>query len=247
MSPDYVSDVKQSYTINVYVFKDIPIIMKVAALFSGGKDSVFTIYIAQQYGWDVAHLVTLNSEKQDSWMFHTVNIHLTEKLAETIGIPHIKKITKGEKEEELKDLKEILKKLSIDGVVSGAIASEYQRTRIEKICYERGIKSFTPIWHKKQDLLLRDQIRAGFKIIVVGVFAHGFDESWLGRRIDEQCIDELVKLHKKHGINTAGEGGELETLVIDGPIYKKKLVLDEVSKNWRRDSGVLVVKKAHLE
>ena len=220
--------------------------MKIAALFSGGKDSVFAIYIARQYGWEVKNLITLTSEKQDSWMFHTINIHLTEKLAEIIDIPLIKKNTRGEKEEELEDLKEILKNLNIDGVISGAIASEYQRTRIEKICYNLGIKSFTPLWHKDQELLLREQVNAGFKIVVVGVFAQGFDKSWLGRIIDNEDIDKIVKLHKKHGINTAGEGGEMETIVIDGPIYKKKLILDEVSKEWKRDNGRLIVKKAHI-
>ncbi len=221
--------------------------MKVASLFSGGKDSVFAIYITQQWGWDVTHLITLQPEKRDSWMFHSINIHLTEKLAEAIDIPLIKKQTKGEKEEELEDLKDILKDLKIDGVISGAIASEYQRTRIEKICNELRIKSFTPIWHKNQELILRDQIGAGFKIIIVGVFAHGFDKTWLGKTINEESIDELIKLRKKYSINEAGEGGEFETLVLDGPIFQKKLILDEISKDWKRDSGILKVKKAHLE
>ena len=221
--------------------------MKVAALFSGGKDSVFAIYIAKQWGWDISHLVTIHPKKQDSWMFHSVNIHLTEKLAEAIGIPLIKRQTKGEKEEELKDLKEILKNLNIDGVISGAIASEYQRTRIEKICHELEIKSFAPIWHKNQELILREQINAGFKIIIVGVFAYGFDETWLGKTIDGKTIDAIMQLRKKYAINTAGEGGEFETLTIDGPIFKRKLVLDETSKEWKRDSGILRVNKAHLE
>ncbi|MCK4348531.1 MAG: TIGR00289 family protein [Thermoplasmatales archaeon] len=221
--------------------------MKVAALFSGGKDSVFAIYIAEQWGWDISHLVTIHPKKQDSWMFHSVNIHLTEKLAEAIDIPLIKKQTKGEKEEELKDLKEILKNLNIDGVISGAIASEYQRTRIEKICHELEIKSFAPIWHKNQELILREQINAGFKIIIVGVFAYGFDETWLGKTIDGKTIADLTQLRKKYAINTAGEGGEFETLTIDGPIFKRKLVLDETSKEWKRDSGILRVNKAHLE
>ena len=141
----------------------------------------------------------------------------------------------------------ILSEIEIDGVISGALASEYQRTRIEKVCYDLNIKSFTPIWHKNQELILRNLINAGFKIIVVGVFAQGFDETWLGRSIDESCIDELVKIQKKYGINIAGEGGEFETLVLDGPIFKKKLVLDEVSKEWKRDSGILKVIKSHLE
>lgn len=229
------------------MFKDIPFWMKVAALFSGGKDSVFSVYIAMQHGWDVTHLVTVLPENKDSWMFHSINIHLTDKLAEAMGVPLVKRITIGKKEEELEDLKNILSGLDIDGVISGAIASEYQRTRIEKICYELGIKSFTPIWHKDQELILRDQISAGFKIIVVGIFAQGFDKTWLGKTIDESCIDELVKLQEKYGINIAGEGGEFETLVLDGPLFKKKLVLDEVSKKWKRDSGVFKVKKAHLE
>jgi diphthine-ammonia ligase len=221
--------------------------MKVTALFSGGKDSVFAMYIAQQYGWDVSHLVTMFPEKQDSYMFHSININFTELLAETLGIPLAKKSTKGEKETELLDLKHLLQSLEIDGVVSGAIASEYQRTRIEKICDELGIKSFTPLWHKNQELLIRDQVKAGFRIIVVGVFASGFDETWLGKTIDEDAINDLVHLNKQYGINIAGEGGEFETLVLDGPLFYKKLVIDESVKEWNRDSGIFQVKRAHLE
>jgi diphthine-ammonia ligase len=229
------------------VFKDIPILMNVAALFSGGKDSVFAVYLAEQHGWNLTNLVTIIPENKDSWMYHSVNVHLVDELSEAINIPIVKGITIGEKEDELKDLKEVLSKLDIDGVISGALASEYQRTRIEKICYELNLKSFTPIWHKDQELVLRNQVDAGFKIIITGVFAYGLDETWLGRTIDEKCISELVKLQNKFGFNIAGEGGEFETLVVDGPIFKKRLVLDEVLKEWKRDNGILKVKKSHLE
>jgi ABC transporter with metal-binding/Fe-S-binding domain ATP-binding protein len=221
--------------------------MKVAALFSGGKDSIFAIYIAKLWGWDISHLVTLYPKKNHSWMFHSINIHLTEKLSKSIDISLIKKQTEGKKEEELEDLKEILSNLEIDGVISGAIASEYQRTRIEKICHELGTKSFTPLWHKNQELILREQIKAGFKIIIVGVFANGFNESWLGATIDEKSINELVQLGNKFEINLAGEGGEFETLTLNGPIFKKELVIDDVIKEWKRDNGILVIKKSHLK
>lgn len=221
--------------------------MKVAALFSGGKDSVFAVYIAQQYGWGVSHLVTVLPEKPDSWMFHSINIHHTDLLSQAMNLPLIKRTTNAEKETEMGDLKLLLQDLEIDGVVSGAIASEYQRTRIEKVCDELGLKSFTPLWHKNQELLLRDQVKAGFQCIIVGVFAQGFDQTWLGRVIDEETIDELVHLHKKHGINIAGEGGEYETLVLSGPVFSKRLVIDESEKQMSRDSGVFQVKTAHLQ
>ncbi|RLF40319.1 MAG: TIGR00289 family protein [Thermoplasmata archaeon] len=221
--------------------------MRVAALFSGGKDSVYSIYITKQFGWDITHLVTILPRNKDSWMFHTVNIHLARKVAEAINIPHITRETKGVKEEELDDLKKILEKLEIDGVISGAISSEYQRTRIERVCHNLGLKSFTPIWHKNQTMLLKDQLKAGFKIIIVGVYADGFNETWLARTLDDKTIDEIVSLEEKYGINTAGEGGEYETLTLDGPIFKKKIVLDEYIKHWYRESGYLEVKKIHLE
>ncbi len=221
--------------------------MRVAALFSGGKDSVFAVYITQQYGWEVSHLVSLHPKKPDSWMFHSINIHLTDLQAKSIGIPLVKRVTAAEKEAELEDLTKALQDLEIDGVVSGAIASEYQRTRIEKVCDNLGLKSFSPLWHKNQELLLRDQVKAGFHIIIVGVFAEGFDETWLGRTLDEETIDALVSLQKKHGINIAGEGGEYETLVLSGPMFSKRLVIDESGKEWNRDSGVFQVKQAHLE
>ena len=221
--------------------------MKIAALFSGGKDSIYSIYIASQYGWEITHLVTVKSEQKDSWMFHTVNIDLTEILSKALQIPIIIKETHGQKEKELIDLKNILQNLDIDGVISGAIASEYQRTRIEKICHELKIKSFTPLWHKNQTLLLKEQINAGFKIKIVGAFAHGFDETWLGKTINQTTIKELEKLKEKYSINTAGEGGEYETLVIDGPIYKKHLILEKPKITWKRDNGFIEYEKVKLE
>jgi len=221
--------------------------MKVAALFSGGKDSVFSIYIAKQWGWDITDLVTILPKKKDSWMFHSVNINLTEVLAEALDIKLVCKISEGRKEEELNDLKDLLSSLDIDGVLSGAIASEYQRTRIEKICHDLNIKSFTPLWHKDQTLLLRDQIDAGFIIVIAGVFAYGLDKSFLGKIINEEIYNKLINVKNKYSINTAGEGGEYETVVIDGPIFKKKLVIDKASIEWKRDSGIYKILNSHLE
>ncbi len=221
--------------------------MKVTVLFSGGKDSTFSLFIAQQWGWDITHLVTLIPQNTESWMFHSLNLDLTRLLAESLGIPHVSRRTKGHKEDELADLTALLEPLPIDGVVSGAIASEYQRTRIERVCDRLGLKTFTPLWHKDQGLLLQDQLNAGFSIMVVGVSAEGLTKDWLGRLLDQAALAELQKLHETKGVNIAGEGGEYETIVLDGPILHQRLVIDEQEKHWTRDSGTLVVKKAHLQ
>jgi ABC transporter with metal-binding/Fe-S-binding domain ATP-binding protein len=221
--------------------------MKVAALFSGGKDSTYALYIAQQYGWDVTYLASILPKKPDSWMYHSINIHMTQLLSEAMNIPLVSKETTGDKEKELTDLQILLESLDIDGVISGTIASEYQRTRIESICHNLHLKSFTPLWHKNQTMLLNEQMNAGFKSIIVGVYAQGFDESWLGRPIDQHTISQLEELQKKYHINIAGEGGEFETLVIDGPILKKKIHIEQGTVTWHRDSGSYIINKATLQ
>jgi diphthine-ammonia ligase len=220
--------------------------MNVASLFSGGKDSVFSIYIAKQWGWNISHLITISPKRKDSWMYHSINIQQSKKIAKALDIKHIYKNSLGEKEEELKDLKKILKDLDIDGIISGAISSEYQRTRIEKICHELKIKSFTPIWHKNQLQIIQEQVKAGFKIMIVGVSAYGLDKSWLGKFIDYDFIKNLISIEKKYKINIAGEGGEYETLTIDGPIFKRKLIIDDYKIKWNRDNGSLFIEKSHL-
>jgi ABC transporter with metal-binding/Fe-S-binding domain ATP-binding protein len=221
--------------------------MNVAALFSGGKDSTYALYITQQWGWNVTHLVTLIPDNTESWMFHSLNLPLTGLLAHSLDIPLVTRTTQGTKEDELTDLEALLKTLPIDGVISGAIASEYQRTRIERVCERLGLKTFTPLWHKDQRLLLENQLSAGFKTMIVGVFAEGLTRPWLGRIIDQATITELQRLHDTTGVNIAGEGGEYETLTLDGPILHQPLIIDTQELHWQRDSGTLTITKAHLQ
>jgi len=221
--------------------------MKLASLFSGGKDSVYALYIMQQSGYNVEYLVSIFSENKYSYMYHTPNIFLVDTLSEAIDIQLIKKTTKGEKEKEIDDLMDVLKTLDIDGVVSGAIASTYQKTRIDKICTQLGIKSFAPLWGKNQTELIKEITGNGFEVIITGVSAQGLDETWLGRKIDEECIKDLIMLNKKYKINVSGEGGEYETLVLDSPNFRKKLVIEDYEKIWKKDDGIMNIKKTILK
>ena len=153
--------------------------MKVAALFSGGKDSSYAVFIAQHFGWDVSHLVTVFSESPESYMYHVPAVELTRLAAESIGIPLVEVVTPPEPEVELIPLRDTLATLGVDGIVSGALASEYQRRRLDQICQDTDIKSFAPLWHKNPRELLGDMVDQGFEIMIVGCMADGLDERWL--------------------------------------------------------------------
>jgi len=220
--------------------------MYVAALVTGGKDSALALYRALKQGHEVRYLVTMIPQREDSWMFHFPNIHLTDLFAEAVGIPLVKAETVGIKEKELKDLKNLLATLDIEGVVSGAISSRYQKERIDKICQELSLRSIAPLWQEAPIRLIKEIIRLNFEVIIVGAYALGFDQSWLGRRINLKTIEDLVELNKKYGISPVGEGGEYETLVIDAPFFWKRIRLLQVEKFWENHSGYMLVEKADL-
>jgi len=224
--------------------------MKVAILFSGGKDSTFATHVAISQGWDVRCLVTLLPARNDSWMFHHPCAELTKLQAEAMGMKHVMWETAGEKEKELEDLTAAIRSIKddVDAVVSGAIASRYQKDRIDAVCKELDLRSICPLWGKDQLNLLRDEIDAGLEIVMTAVAAEGLDAKWLGRRIDRDAANELAALNRKFGINIALEGGEGETFVTDAPMFKKKIELGEIEKMWDEDtsSGYIVCKNAKL-
>jgi len=145
-----------------------------------------------------------------------------------------------------KAIEEAKKKYAIEGIVTGAVASTYQASRIQKICDDLGLKAINPLWNINQMQLLKDLIKDKFEVIITGIAAYPLDESWLGRKLDEDTLKEMEKLEKEFKINVAGEGGEFETLVVDSPIHKKKIELIETEKEYSEHHGTLKILKMEL-
>ncbi len=224
--------------------------MKLGVLFSGGKDS----YLALQYAsmeHDISCLLTLDSEKEDSWMFHTPAIEWTKLQAEAMGFNHLISKTSGVKEKELNDLYSIIKsameEYSIEGLVTGALASVYQSTRIQRICNDLGLWCFNPLWQMAQRDLLQELLSNNIISIITGVAAEPFDESWVGRKIDLACVTELLTMESRYHINPAGEGGEIESFVTNAPLFQKSIRISEHRSHYSNFSGYLEIMEASLE
>jgi diphthine-ammonia ligase len=221
--------------------------MRVAILVSGGKDSALALYHTLKNKHEVACLASVIPLKEDSWMFHYPNIRLVDLFSEAVGIPLVKVESSGAKEEEVEDLKRLIERLNVEGVVTGAVASTYQKTRIDAVCEQSGLKSIAPLWHRDPLSILREVVDLNFDAIITGVYAYGFTKEWLGKRIDVGTIGALEGLNKKYGISLVGEGGEYETLVLDGPIFKKRMEIVDAEAVWKGQGGSLLVKKAVLK
>ena len=224
--------------------------MKLAILLSGGKDSIYATYLADQTD-EVVCAITIKSENKESYMYHTPNIDLVELQARSMELPLITKTTKGEKEKELIELQEAIKeakeKYNIQGVVTGAVGSQYQASRVQRICGGLDLYCFNPLWQQDQVELLNELVENDFEVIIGGVFAYPFERNWLGKKIDEQTIRKLLEYNRKYQINPAGEGGEIETMVLDCPLFKQRIEVLESEIEYDNFAGTYDIKKAELK
>jgi diphthine-ammonia ligase len=225
--------------------------LKLGVLFSSGKDSCYALHIMMKQKYEIKCLITLKSINKESYMFHTPNINLTEIQAKAINLPIIIQETLGEKEKELIDLEKVLvkakTKYNIDGIITGALYSTYQRDRIEKIADKLQLKVFSPLWHINQENEMRQLINENFKIILSSVAADGLNKNWLGKIITHKEIDKLVKLNEKLGLNIAGEGGEYESFVLDAPFFKQKIeIIDYEIKEVSENEAYFIINEIKL-
>lgn len=223
--------------------------MRVGVLFSGGKDSCLALQKSMNFH-DVACLISLISENQESYMFHVPNIEVTGRQAEAIGLPIVQRRTKGEKERELEDLEKAVDEAKADfglgGIVTGAVKSVYQSTRVQRICNRLGLWCFDPLWLKDEIELLNEVVQGGFEVIISGVFAFPLNREFLGRRLDIDMIRRLERLKQEYGLSPAGEGGELETTVTDAPFFKRRLEILDHDVSYKDYSGVFTIKHVRL-
>ncbi len=221
--------------------------MKVGALFTGGKDSTYSAFLAGKEN-EVVCLMNMYSENKDSYMFHTVGDKLLEMQAGALSIPLERHKTEGVKEEELLDLRDFIsdikERYGIEGIVSGALASEYQYNRINAILEGLKLASITPLWHIDIEKYLNDLIKNGFHAMIVSVSADGLDESWLGKEIDSENLAKLINLSRKYRFNLGFEGGEAETAVLDGPNFKYRIKIEKSSIVRDKGKAYLNIEKA---
>lgn len=199
--------------------------MRLAVLFSGGKDSCLALHKVLEEGHEVVYLLSILPKVEDSFMFHKPFIDLLRRQAEELGIGLVVEESEGEKEKELMDLKGLVEKIrdDIDGVVVGGIASSYQGSRIENICDDLGLKFVAPLWNYSPEDVWRDLLKDGFEVVMTKISCEGIGGEWVGRVIDKGAFGELVVLSKRHKFRIDFEGGEAETAVLFMPEFKKKI------------------------
>lgn len=220
--------------------------MKATALglSSGGKDSILAIHLASKSGLEITGIVTALPEDEESMLYHIHNVMYVRLIAKSMGIEWYP--VKAPLSWEEKALSKELDKHDETILVTGGVASNYQKERFERVAREVGMKTYSPIWGMDANKVLRLTLELGFDTLVVAVAALGLEEEWLGRHLDRENVDVLLNLSKKNRFNAIGEGGDYDTFILDAPLYRRRLEATKVSKTWFGESGRLEILEMSL-
>jgi diphthine-ammonia ligase len=225
--------------------------LRLGSLYSGGKDSTFSIFRAKQAVHEIACLITMHPIADDSPLFHYPNSWVTEYLADAMQIPLLGfEVSGRSKEDEMKALEEAMVRAKslygIEGIVYGDISSNYQKKAFEEICARHGLAPVAPLWNLEPEKYMSELVDRGFRVIVVGVSAMGLGKEWLGSEIDKGAVAKLALLSRKYGFNLTFEGGEAETLVTDCPLFHKKLQIKKANAHWDGQRGIFEILEVAL-
>jgi len=226
--------------------------MKLAALFSGGKDSTYAIYLAKKLHHSVEVLLTLYPHSSESHLLHHPNITFTSLQSESMKIPQlVEEISSTDAETEFKKLEKLIilakENYSIEGIVHGGILSKYQKDNFSLICERNNLEILSPLWNKNPESYMKELLEENFEYIISSVSSDGLDNSWLGQIIDKSGLEHLKNLQSKFGFNLNFEGGEAETFVINCPLFEKPLFIQDSSTEWDGYRGRFEILEAKLK
>ena len=225
--------------------------MKLASLFSGGKDSMYAIYLAQKQGHQITCLLSVFAKSDESHLLHHPNLKWTKLQSTSMNIPQLTIDSDSDKtDDELVVLENLLniakEKFHIQGLVHGGIKSKFQKEKFETLCSKLDLIAIAPLWDTEPKQYMYDLMDSNFLFIMVTVSSDGLDEKWLGKSILKSDIDILKKLSDKFEFNLNFEGGEAETFVIDCPLFSNPIKINQGKKIWDGYRGRFEIVDAEL-
>ena len=225
--------------------------MKLACLFSGGKDSTYAIHLAKKQGHDVVCLLSIFTKSEESHLLHHPNLKWTKLQSESMKIPQLTIISNSdETDDELIVMEKLLQnakeQFQIDGLVHGGIKSKFQKEKFETLCLKLNLVSIAPLWGTDPKEYMNQLLDSNFHFMMITVSSDGLDEQWLGKLISKSDIEVLNNLSNKFGFNLNFEGGESETFVINCPLFSTPIKINEFTKNWDGYRGRFEIVDAEL-
>lgn len=200
---------------------------KIACSWSGGKDSCFALMQAMEQGSTLEVLVNMMNENGIISRSHGLPLSVLQQQADAVNTPLIATPTSwGDYEKNfINTLRDIKDHFEVSAMVFGDIDLHAHRDWEEMVCTKAGIRASLPLWQKDRKQLVYQMLDAGIETMIVSCNT-AMGEHFLGQIITESLILKLEDI----GVDVCGENGEFHTLVIDCPLFAKRIAVPESEK-----------------
>jgi diphthine-ammonia ligase len=224
------------------------IMPKVFTSWSGGKDGCYACYLAMKEGMEVRYLLNMMDEKGEWSWFHRFPPEVLKQQAAAMNIALLDNpSTLDTYEDDFTRAVAVMKKDGVEGGVFGDIETDHHRKWVEDICARSDITPCLPLWHMSQDDIMDDFIGQGFVAVITACNRDYFGEEWLGRKLDGDFLADIREMQKTTDVTTCGEMGEFHTLVVDGPIFNRRIEIQETANRFNNGYWFLEIRKSELK
>lgn len=222
--------------------------MKVAIMFSGGKDSIYAVDYAIRRGWDIQYLLSVKPNRKDCFLFHYATVEHTDKQAKLLGLKHILvNCNVADQNKEAQIVKRVVEKNRVDAVLLGGTGLQVTQIKsIQEVLMPLGIEVFAAHAGMDHDKMMEEMLGRGYRFMITQVASDGLMD-WLGREVTLQNFDDLKRDAMTFGFHIGFEGGYADTFALDGPIFKKSIeVLESKKVVDDKYCGHIIFKKLKL-
>jgi len=212
---------------------------------SGGKDCCLAAYKAIRQGIKIVCLLNMVTQDGQRSCSHRIAAQWIRQQSEAMDIPLLQFPTTNDNYQSVfVNALHYLNKEGVTAGVFGDIDFEPHREWIEKVCAPSGITPILPLWGGNQSKIVLDFIELGFKAKVIATKADLMGKEWLGRMLDKEFLKDIADLNKH--VTSCGEAGEFHTLVVDGPIFKKRTEIRDAETVKRGEHWFWDIKRIEL-
>jgi len=223
--------------------------MDVAIMYSGGKDSNYAVKSALDKGWNIKYLLSVKPNRTDCFLFHFATVEYTKLQAEALGLRHhLLECSVADPKKEAEIVRKfVVENQKVDAVVLGGTGLQATQIRsIQDALRPHNVEVFAAHSGEDHVEVLKKMVNGGFEIMITQVASDGMAK-WLGVSITKENIIELEADSVKFGFHVGGEGGYYDSFVVDSPVFKKRIIIEEAEKIMEDQySGHVLIKKAKL-
>ncbi|GBC00985.1 hypothetical protein RclHR1_04020011 [Rhizophagus clarus] len=211
---------------------------EVCLSFTGGKDSTLTLHLisAQPSEYKVTSLITF-TPLITTKPFLAHSQQLISLQAKTLSLPHsFLPVTPPY----LESYRSLIITRNVPYVATGDILDVCNQF-MDRVVENTNVKLLRPLWERDRNELMNLIFLNNFEVLITCVNLNKINENVARKMVGNMLTRELYEniILKQNDVDACGEMGEYHSMVLNAPLFKKKIVIKKGEQKLS-DDGIFL-------